>query len=122
MLFEIKNAKKFDHEKRVRWFSDEYFDLAVWFDNADGIDSFQLTYNKYRDPHVLSWTHDGGYLHEAVDDGEVSGRFKKSPVLMADGIFPGNEIAERFKLEAAELNREIADFVYEKIKSYDITD
>ena len=118
MLIEIKNAKKFDHGLRTRWFSDDYFDLTIWLNDSEEIVSFQLTYDKYHNPHALSWKSGNGYRHEKVDDGEISGRYKKSPILLADGHFSKNIIADRFKSEGAEISPEITDFIYGKILSY----
>jgi hypothetical protein len=119
MLYEILNAKKFEDGNKLRWFSSNYFDLKVSY-NDDKIFFFQLTYNKIKNPHALSWHIDKGFLHEEVDDGEEPGRFKKSPILLPDGIFHSEVIAEKFKNESAEIDQSIAKFIYKKINIYKV--
>jgi hypothetical protein len=118
MMHEIKYARKYDGGKRVRWFSDRFFDLSIWFDEDEDIASFQLTYDKYSDEHAITWRRDRGFLHEKIDDGEVPGRHKKSPILIPDGIFPKEPIADRFEKESVNIDPVIREFVHKKILDY----
>lgn len=119
MLYRIKNAKKFDRETPVQWFANNYFDLTVWLDaGGKRITGFQLTYDKYDNPHAITWKENGEFTHDKIDDGERTGKFKQSPILVADGEFPGDRIAERFKAESAEIDPEIKKFVLERLSVY----
>ena len=115
MIYEIKYARKYDGGRRVRWFLDDFFDLAIWFDEAENIASFQLSYDKYSDEHAITWKRDKGFLHEKIDDGEIPGRHKKSPILMPDGLFPKKSIADRFEKESKNIHPAIREFVHKKI-------
>ncbi len=118
MFYEIKNAKKYDNGVRIKWFSNQYFDLIVWFDDNDNIISFQLTYDKFQNPHAITWKHSRGFLHEKVDAGEAGGRRKKTPILLPDGYFPHHEIAEKFKIESSDIDSVINDFVHNKLSNF----
>ncbi len=117
MLYEIKNARKFDNDKRLRWFTNKYFDLTIWLED-DTIVSFQLTYDKYSNPHALTWRKEKGFEHEIIDDGEEPGKHKKSPILLPDGEFPKKQIADRFKNDSQEIDQGIASFVHTTLLSY----
>ncbi len=115
MLYEIKTAKKYDNGIPVKYFADEYFDLKAWFDEKNNIISFQLTHDKFHSPHALTWSQDRGYMHNKIDDGEKPGRFKQSPILLPDGIFPKEGVAKRFEEASRNIDRSIADFVLRKL-------
>jgi hypothetical protein len=54
-----------------------------------------------------------------VDDGETDAlSHKKTPVLIADGIFENEIIAGRFKEETAEIDPAVTAFVYDKLMEY----
>lgn len=115
MLYEILTAKKHDNGIPVKCFTDEYFDLTVWFDDNRNIISFQLTHDKFHNPRALTWKQGHGFRHDAIDDGETPGRFKKSPVLIADGEFPKDTVVKRFEKESREIDPDIAGFILKKI-------
>lgn len=120
MLYEIKNARKFDNDKPVRWFTDEYFDLTVWMDSVSGeIISFQVTYDKNRFPYALTWRNDKGFSHEKVDAGDNPGRHKRSPILLPNGKY-NVSITERFIEESKEIDAAVRDFVCQKMKSFTV--
>ena len=94
-------------------------DLTVWMDKAAAISGFELCYNKERDERAVRWLRNAGFVHERVDDGEGSpGRFKGTPILVPDGLFPVQAVAERFRGESSRIDRTIAVFVYEKLLEY----
>lgn len=115
MLYEIKTAKKHDNGIPIKCFTDEYFDLTVWFDENNNIISFQLTHDKYKNPHALTWRQNHGFIHNKIDDGETPGRFKQTPILLPDGEFPKISVAKRFEEESRNMDRNIADFVLTRI-------
>lgn len=119
MLTEMKNVEQIPGEPRRRWFSDRYFDLIVWVDDRDRILGFQLCYDKLRNERFLTWWPDRGYRHGRIDDGEDRpGKQKATPILVADGEFERDRIADLFKTESAGLEEDISSLVYDKIKSW----
>lgn len=123
MLYEIKNVRQNEGEPRQRRFTDDYFDLAVWLDPDDRIEGFQLCYDKTENQHALTWHKEFGYMHNRVDEGEdKAGKPKSIPVLVTDGFFPCQEIAESFKQESQSLDKKIAAAVYQKILEYPDSD
>ncbi len=112
-------VKQVPGEPRRRWFEDEYFDLLVWEDEVGKIVEFQLCYDKRYDQHALTWKELTGYFHNEVDDGENKpGKYKSSPMLIPDGIFDCEIIAEKFKRSSKDIDLNVSLFVYNKIKEY----
>ena len=102
-------------EPRRRWFTDETFDLIVWF-AADGtISTFQLCYDRRHNERALTWTKDDGLSHHRIDDGEVGPDKNQAPILVADGAFPRDERLRHLVNEAAEIDAWIRALVVEKI-------
>ncbi|HOW57022.1 MAG TPA: hypothetical protein PKZ12_03400 [Smithellaceae bacterium] len=119
MLKEYKNVQQKKNEPKRRWFSDNYFDLIVWFGEGDEIIGFQLCYEINKDERALTWQKEAGYYHNRVISGESSaGISKLTPILVQDGVFDYDSIAMVFKNESRELEENVADFVYEKIGQY----
>ena len=119
MLYEVINIKQVKGEPRRRWFVDDYFDLIVWIDKGNSISGFQLCYNKYKKNHALTWHKASGYMHNRIDDGENKpGKYKSIPILVNNGQFNKNKIAELFKKASFKLEDKIAGIVYEKIIQY----
>jgi hypothetical protein len=116
MLTPVADATERDGDYFRSWFADDYFDLIVWSDEHREIASFQLCYNKGVDEYALTWIRPSSYHHQRVDDGENRpGRYKSTPVLIPDGSFPAEAIAERFKQESSRLDPALAEFIHEKI-------
>jgi len=121
MLREIKNPKQFPEEGYRRWFTDDYFDLIVWYkDDKKTITGFQLTYDKEHKERALTWRSTGSYTHTGIDDGEITGGYKMSPVLVSDGSFNKSRITKEFKIAAGEMDQNIASFVYRRLLQYSI--
>jgi hypothetical protein len=118
MLFEVHNVKQPESDSIRRWFTDPYFDLIVWYDIRNDISGFQLCYNKSLDEHSITWKKDEGFLHNRIDDGEVPGQAKMTPILVPDGAFDKMTIAEQFNKESQYIEPDIRDFVYKKILDY----
>lgn len=98
MLYEIKGVKQDSIEFEKRWFFDHEIDLLIWCDTKNEITGFQLCYDKLKDPHALTWFKDKGYNHNRIDDyrEDKIGRRRGSPILLADGKFEIEKIAEVF--------------------------
>ncbi len=119
MLYEIDKPRQIENEGFRRWFTDEDCDLIVWYTDDGALEGFQYCYDKNSKERCLTWKKTGSYVHAGVDDGEVYGQNKMSPVLVSDGIFDKWSIAEEFKKTSAEIDPKISGFVYRKIVEYD---
>ena len=118
MLHEIQNVSQIKDEPKRRWFTSNYFDLIVWFDDNDII-GFQLIYNKFKNEHALTWWCKSGYTHNRIDDGENRhGKAKATPILIADGYFDHRDIAKTFQEESGNVEKRIAEFVIKKLFEY----
>ena len=120
MLTEIRNARQVAGEGFRRWFTDDYFDLIVWYGDDGLLLGFQLCYDKQSIERALTWTAQHGFQHNRVDAGEVPGHSKMTPMIIADGAFGKEAVAERFRRESVLLETAIATFVHEKLKGYPV--
>lgn len=118
MLREIRDVKQVPGEPRRRWFSDEAFDLIVWFEPEDQIIGFQLCYDKGTGQKALTWLKGDGYQHSRIDDGDNPGKMKASPVLETNGHFDRRGIGRRFAENKGDVPEKIADLVYDRIMHY----
>ncbi len=121
-MAEIKGARQISGEGFRRWFTDEYFDLIVWYERAGSpvtaMKGFQLCYDKSGKERALTWTREHGFQHNRIDSGEIPGHAKMTPVIIADGEFRSDSIADLFRKEAAQIDQHLAEFVHSKIKAY----
>ena len=118
MLYEISGTKQREGEDYRKWFTDEYFDLFVWFDNKGSVSGFQLSYDKSADERAITWQRKSGFMHTKVDDGEKRPTSSMTPILVSDGIFDYQSIARRFKREAKDLDPELVGFIIKKILEF----
>jgi hypothetical protein len=123
VLVEYRNVRQIRGEGHRRWFSDEYFDLIVWYDGPKprrtAISGFQLCYGKGGDERALTWRSTQGFSHEKVDTGEDRwGGMKSTPILVADGVFDSASVSERFREASKGLDPDIADIVMDKLAEY----
>jgi len=96
-------------------------DLIIWIDEDEGPAQLQLCYDKGRRrlERALTWQRDVGYKHTAVDDGEIgNGRYKSTPILVADGGFNGERVAKLFTRDGGHLPADIVDFVTARINEF----
>jgi hypothetical protein len=127
VLVEYRNVRQIRGEGHRRWFSDDYFDLIVWYDSQrhgrSHITGFQLCYDRGGYERALTWMRDRGYSHEKVDTGEHmgsggSGGMKATPILVTDGVFDSRDVAEKFREAAKGMDPDIADLVLDKLAGY----
>ncbi len=112
-------VKQVPSEPDRRWFEDDFFDLLIWENEVGEIVEFQLCYDKRHDQHALTWKKQSGYMHNKVDDGENNpGKYKASAMLIPDGIFDFETIAEKFKRNSKDMDSNVSLFVYGKIKEF----
>ena len=121
MLSEIRNPRQIAAEGFRRWFTDEYFDLIVWYSDNGRLIGFQLCYDKEDRERALTWTLAHGFQHDRIDSGEIPGHTKMTPIIVADGAFNASPVAERFREASADIDPAIALFVSERLNDYPAT-
>jgi hypothetical protein len=119
MLYEDPNVRQIKDEPRRRWFSDDEFDLIVWYGRFDRIVGFELCYDTDGDERAVIWKRESGYSHHRVDKGTSFG-LKASPVLATDGEFDHLRIAALFQQRSTQIDQRAANFVYQKLKQYPV--
>ncbi len=118
MLVEIKDVRQIPNDGFRRWFTDEEFDLIIWYEE-NKITGFQLCYGiKEDNERALTWLKENYYIHNKIDDGESPYTNKMTPILVSDGIFNKSEIAEKFRKNAMKMEYGLVDFVYKKLLDY----
>lgn len=118
MLYQIKvtQAKKNQHQL---WFTDQSHDLFIWINPDNQPVAFQLCYNKLHNEHAVLWHQHHGYSHQQIDSGEPGdGKYKMSPILLADGDVEPLRIAANFKLISRGIDPILAGFIYQKLLEY----
>ncbi|HNW43122.1 MAG TPA: hypothetical protein PKI19_01365 [Elusimicrobiales bacterium] len=122
MLREEMNIRQVPGDPPRRWWSDEYFDLIVWFAPDKTVWGFQLCYDRDRKPRALTWTRANGYTHSGIDDGEgwSPSAHKGSPILVADGLFDTKSIGDKLAAAAGGLPPEIRSVVLNKVRQRDL--
>jgi hypothetical protein len=119
MLYEIRNIDQKEKNLKRKWFYDYDLDLLIWLDRKNEIYGFQLCYDKDDNPHALTWFVDKGFFHNKIDEGDNKiGRRRGSPLLIANGVFDSERIANYFKMNSHDIEAKIAKFVYDKILEY----
>ncbi len=111
MLKELQNIPDSDR----RWFSDDFFDLIVWYDAERRVSGFQLCYNLQGIEHALTWQDGKGTDHHRIDSGEASPLKNMTPVLFPDGAVPYDELVRQFTDRAAAIDAAIYSLVIQKI-------
>jgi hypothetical protein len=119
MLRELPDARQFKNESYRRWFSDNYFDLIVWYGtDKTTIVGFQLCYDKFDTERAITWHNAKGFSHNRIDDGEAPFEHAKmSPILVSDGAFAKDTIGDKFKAMSVGIDQKVAEFVCEKIRN-----
>jgi hypothetical protein len=117
MLTEWEGVRQRPEEGLRRWFTDDRFDLIVWYE-SDEVVGFQLCYAKETAEKAVTWYRTGSYTHAKVDDGEGPFSSKKTPVLVSDGVFEVDRVMSDFREAATAIDPQIADLVYQKLRDY----
>jgi hypothetical protein len=115
MLYEIQKVKQNEGQDFRRWFTDDYFDLFVWYNENGEISSFQLTYDKGHKERAVTWTRRGGITHTGVNDGEDDPTASRTPMLATDGNFDNTEVARQFEQAGRNIDDTLRGFIYEKL-------
>ncbi|MEA2027966.1 MAG: hypothetical protein U9N49_03200, partial [Campylobacterota bacterium] len=67
---------------------------------------------------VLSWRKTYGFTHAQIDSGEQNPSKNQSPLLVADGVLDTHQLLEKFQNESQNIDKNIREFIIEKIKTY----
>jgi hypothetical protein len=118
MFYEIMNVRQIEGEPKRRWFVDGDLELIIWLGEGDRIVGFQLCYEKEKVPKALTWQEDKGFLHSGIDDGDLRGYPKPTPILIRDGVFDKKNVEKKFAASSVSLPKEIADFVKAKLAEF----
>lgn len=121
MLRELPNTKQVEGELLKKWYFCNELDLVVWFGLTGAPCAFQLAYDKYDGEHSISWHHEIGYHHYAVDDGERKAGCFGTPLLYADGPFKRDAVLERFLALSSQLPHSVAVLVAEKLREFNVS-
>jgi hypothetical protein len=119
MLKEVQKTRQITGEPHRRWFSDETFDLIVWYAAAGEIIGFQLCYRAWPDEKALTWLRGEGFSHNRIDQGE--GRpdhHKMTPILLPDGEFDADRVLEQFQAASGDLDAEVVGMVTRALQNY----
>lgn len=118
MLREVESVRQVPGEGRRRWFTDEYFDLVVWYAEDGALRGFQLCYDKRGQEHAFTWNRGHACVHESMDGGEEPGHSRMSPVLSGVSLEPEPDIALRFLRESRNVDPVIAAMVFTVVHAY----
>lgn len=120
MLQEITSIKQDDPALRRRWFQDDFFDLFVWQSPATAIVGFQLCYDIHSRERVLSWRETSGFAHNRIDGGEATPFKNMTPIMVADGRLPIEEVLPGFVERSGSIDRAISEFIANKLREYSL--
>jgi hypothetical protein len=101
------------------WTADDFLDLVVWYEAAERIFGFQLCYDRYDEPRVVTWTRKGGFSHCKVrTDGDWAQGAGRSPVLQCCDDFPWRTVVREFMTRSPELEPLIRYFIMKQIMTH----
>ena len=105
-----------DCDQQRLWFSDTDHDVFVWLDNNGQVVSFQFSYNKLHNEHIIVWHKDKGYSHNKIDNGEAAnGHYKMTPIMIPDDEADFSKLAAEFKHISSELDSSLTDYIHQKL-------
>ena len=118
-VIEVRDVRQDPGEPRRRWFTDDNFDLMVWY-HADGsVHGFELSYDKPGYEKALRWFDDKGIAHNAVDGGEQNPAYNRSPILTAsNGRGEMKRVLENFRGSVEGLPEGLSELVQSKMAEY----
>lgn len=119
LLRELSDARQVPGEPRRRWFCSAELDLIVWVNDLQEPVGFQLCYDKLTRERAITWRAGRGFDHAAVDSGDdMPTRYKGTPILVADGIFDNNRVADTFREAGAGVPEPMRTFVADALERY----
>ena len=115
---EILNVRQHTDESRRRWFVDDYFELIVWFDAADRIVLFELSYDLEHDWRAIRWNAADGCTHFRVDDGEDRPHRNATPLLRKATDPPPEAMWDAFERQSGSLDEAVLPVVAVRLREY----
>jgi len=117
VLTELKNIRQRPGALWRRWFQSQREELIVWYSRRSGrIAGFQFCYALNLKEHAFTWKAGKGFSHALVDDGEGNPlTYKRTPILVRNGVVDGKVLRARFDSVAGRLPRQIAFVVRKKL-------
>ena len=111
-------------EPNRRWFSNEDYDLFVWFDELGAIRKFELCYDCSDVERALTWSPLGGYRRWRVDTGEATGlNYDMTPILVPDDAeFPKDRVTAAFAQAANTVEPTILSFVVQRLQDVPLSE
>lgn len=119
-MIEIRDVRQNANEYFRRWFSDDNFDLFVWYNPEETIYGFELTYDKAGCGKAIRWFVDSGFSHYRVDDGDQSSFSFDIPILrlITEGGSEMAQVLSRFEASDEEMPIHITMLVQSKLREY----
>jgi hypothetical protein len=118
----LSELERVPQEKRRsgyrRWFSDEEFDLIVWYTESGEVSGFQLCYDLRGRERAFTWREGAGMMHTAVDTGDDSPLHNHSPILVSCPVVSLDKVLADFGTRSQTLDSRIATFILSKISGF----
>ena len=122
MLIDYAGLRHIPGQQPRRWFHSQDEDLFVWYADDGAIFGFQLCYDKQATEKALTWLPHSGFSHNHIDSGEDKTvdrlLYKRTPVLVADGVVDVSALSQRFIQIAGKLPPDVLEFVCDKLQQY----
>lgn len=119
MLTEHLNTRQDKGQRKRGWFSSRDEDLIVWYSDNGEIYGFQLCYDRQGRERAITWNSEHGFFHNRIDDGDTVGiAHKRSPILVADGVFDAAAISTLFSDICQFIPIDVVEFVSRKLAEY----
>jgi len=119
MLREIQHVRQERKKDKRRWFTDDHWDLYVWFRKDGNYSGFQLCYGKPDSEHALTWMDGSDPTHTGVSEsspGRTGAGNMEAAILVADGAIDAAGVAGRFWRESREIDSDVRKYVIVKLK------
>ena len=117
LVIENQHVRQNPGEEFRRCFTDDYFDLVVWYGSDETIVGFELCYDRADDEKAVRWLAGHGLSHFRVDYGEQRASANRSPMLVdRDGEFEADRVISCFEAAADGLPVEVAAVVKSKLR------
>ena len=118
-MIEVPHVRQVPGDARRRWFTDEHFDLMVWYHADESIHGFELSYDKPGHEKALRWFDNVGLSLYAVDTGEQNPAYNRSPILsQTEGRSEMKRVLASFKKSGEGLPEGLSELVQGKLAEY----
>ena len=116
-VIERQHVRQNPGEEFRRCFTDDNFDLVVWYGPDDAVVGFELCYDRAKDEKAVRWLGGEGLSHFRVDTGEQLAPGNRSAMLVdRDGEFEADRVIACFEAAADGLPVEVAAVVKSKLR------